>query len=223
MLKWFILFTLVIGRLSSQQSPRAINSTGLWSKYNLVVKPNLSLPVTTAKTTTASSVIESKYATLEIPDVEDDDEDEEEDDDDDDDDSAEDDVEEVVKDEEAEDYEVEDADAGHSTVNKYTHNKHRPHSHRPVHVSDSATTTQRSQKIPSSHLKKAKKKGKSHKKIKGLKKLKKYMLPLLLAYKLKFFTLVPLLLGGLVLMVATTGFAGFFFALFAVGVGLKKD
>uniref|UniRef100_A0A146KVD0 Uncharacterized protein n=1 Tax=Lygus hesperus TaxID=30085 RepID=A0A146KVD0_LYGHE len=60
-------------------------------------------------------------------------------------------------------------------------------------------------------------------KIKGLKKLRKYMLPLLLAYKLKFFTLVPLLLGGLILIVASTGFAGFFFALFAVGVGLKKD
>ena len=60
-----------------------------------------------------------------------------------------------------------------------------------------------------------------HIKIKHFKKLKKFMLPLLLAYKLKFFTLVPLLLGGLVLIVATTGFAGFFFALFAVGLGLK--
>ncbi|BES96523.1 Hypothetical protein NTJ_09334 [Nesidiocoris tenuis] len=68
-----------------------------------------------------------------------------------------------------------------------------------------------------------KQKGVKKYKIKGLKKLRKYMLPLLLAYKLKFFTLVPLLLGGLVLIVASTGFAGFFFALFAVGVGLKKD
>lgn len=68
-----------------------------------------------------------------------------------------------------------------------------------------------------------KKKGKKHKpfKVKDFKKLKKFMLPLLLAYKLKFFTLVPLMLGGLVLIVATTGFAGFFFALFAVGLGLK--
>lgn len=68
-----------------------------------------------------------------------------------------------------------------------------------------------------------KKKGKKSKpfKVKDFKKLKKFMLPLLLAYKLKFFTLVPLMLGGLVLIVATTGFAGFFFALFAVGLGLK--
>ncbi|XP_050437127.1 transcription initiation factor TFIID subunit 11 [Adelges cooleyi] len=68
-----------------------------------------------------------------------------------------------------------------------------------------------------------KKHGKKHKpfKVKDFKKLKKFMLPLLLAYKLKFFTLVPLMLGGLVLIVATTGFAGFFFALFAVGLGLK--
>lgn len=68
-----------------------------------------------------------------------------------------------------------------------------------------------------------KKKGKKSKpfKVKDFKKLRKFMLPLLLAYKLKFFTLVPLMLGGLVLIVATTGFAGFFFALFAVGLGLK--
>lgn len=59
-------------------------------------------------------------------------------------------------------------------------------------------------------------------KVKGMKKLQKFMLPLLLAYKLKFLTLVPLLLGGLVLIVATTGFAGFFFALFAVGLGMKQ-
>ncbi|KAI5694218.1 hypothetical protein M8J75_012918 [Diaphorina citri] len=58
-------------------------------------------------------------------------------------------------------------------------------------------------------------------KVKDFKKLKKFMLPLLLAYKLKFFTMVPLLLGGLVLIVGTTGFAGFFFALFAVGLGLR--
>ncbi|KAF6208870.1 hypothetical protein GE061_014612 [Apolygus lucorum] len=73
------------------------------------------------------------------------------------------------------------------------------------------------------HQKGHKGKGVKKYKIKGLKKLRKYMLPLLLAYKLKFFTLVPLLLGGLILIVASTGFAGFFFALFAVGVGLKKD
>ncbi|RZF48329.1 hypothetical protein LSTR_LSTR010292 [Laodelphax striatellus] len=76
--------------------------------------------------------------------------------------------------------------------------------------------------------KKKKKKGGKKKKKKGqfkmkhLKKLKKYMFPLLLAYKLKFFTLIPLMLGGLVLIVGTTGFAGFFFALFAIGLSLQK-
>nr|XP_018896295.1 PREDICTED: proline-, glutamic acid- and leucine-rich protein 1 [Bemisia tabaci] len=70
--------------------------------------------------------------------------------------------------------------------------------------------------------KRKRKRGKKNSlKLKDFKKLKKFMLPLLLAYKLKFFTLVPLLLGGLVLIVGTTGFAGFFFALFAVGLGLK--
>lgn len=67
-----------------------------------------------------------------------------------------------------------------------------------------------------------KKKNKGHFKIKHFKKLKKYMFPLLLAYKLKFLMLIPLLLGGLVLIVGTTGFAGFFFALFAIGLSLQK-
>lgn len=71
--------------------------------------------------------------------------------------------------------------------------------------------------------KRVKKKSKKYLKVKDFKKLKKFMLPLLLAYKLKFFTLIPLLLGGLVLIVGTTGFAGFFFALFAVGLGLQKN
>lgn len=48
------------------------------------------------------------------------------------------------------------------------------------------------------------------------------MLPLLLAYKLKYFALVPLLVGGLVLLVGATGLAGFFFALFAAVMGLQK-
>ncbi|XP_075210474.1 uncharacterized protein LOC142317809 [Lycorma delicatula] len=67
-----------------------------------------------------------------------------------------------------------------------------------------------------------KKKKKKGYKSKHLKKLKKYMFPLLLAYKLKFFTLIPLMLGGLVLIVGSTGFAGFFFALFAIGLSLQK-
>ncbi|XP_049880446.1 uncharacterized protein LOC126376940 [Pectinophora gossypiella] len=57
---------------------------------------------------------------------------------------------------------------------------------------------------------------------KGKKQLTKYMLPLLLAYKLKYFALVPLLIGGLVLLVGATGLAGFFFALFAAVMGLQK-
>lgn len=54
------------------------------------------------------------------------------------------------------------------------------------------------------------------------KKLKKYMLPLLLAYKMKYFALVPVMIGGLVLLVGATGMAGFFFALFAAVMGLQK-
>lgn len=67
--------------------------------------------------------------------------------------------------------------------------------------------------------------GKGHKK-KGHKlkpkKYAKYMLPLLLAYKLKFFSLIPVMIGGLVLLVGATGLAGFFFALFAAVMGLQK-
>lgn len=48
------------------------------------------------------------------------------------------------------------------------------------------------------------------------------MLPLLLAYKLKFFAMIPLMMGGLVLLVGATGMAGFFFALFAAVMGLQK-
>ncbi|CAH1154265.1 unnamed protein product [Phaedon cochleariae] len=54
------------------------------------------------------------------------------------------------------------------------------------------------------------------------KKFKKFMLPLLLAYKLKFFTLIPVLIGGLILLTGATGLAGFFFALFAAVMGLKS-
>ncbi|XP_021203609.2 uncharacterized protein LOC105841625 [Bombyx mori] len=66
-----------------------------------------------------------------------------------------------------------------------------------------------------------KSKNKKKKKLKT-KKLKKYMLPLLLAYKMKYFALVPVMIGGLVLLVGATGLAGFFFALFAAVMGLQK-
>lgn len=59
-------------------------------------------------------------------------------------------------------------------------------------------------------------------KFKVKKKFKKFLLPLLLAYKLKFFTLIPVLIGGLVLLTGATGLAGFFFALFAAVMGLKS-
>ncbi|KPJ03627.1 hypothetical protein RR46_04239 [Papilio xuthus] len=54
------------------------------------------------------------------------------------------------------------------------------------------------------------------------KKMTKYMMPLLLAYKLKYFALVPVMIAGLVLLVGATGLAGFFFALFAAVMGLQK-
>ncbi|KAJ8709505.1 hypothetical protein PYW08_009509 [Mythimna loreyi] len=54
------------------------------------------------------------------------------------------------------------------------------------------------------------------------KKLKKYMLPLLLAYKMKYFALVPVMIAGLILLIGATGLAGFFFALFAAVMGLQK-
>lgn len=60
------------------------------------------------------------------------------------------------------------------------------------------------------------------KKKKYRKKFKKFLLPLLLAYKLKFFTLIPVFIGMLVLLTGATGLAGFFFALFAAVMGLKS-
>lgn len=58
-------------------------------------------------------------------------------------------------------------------------------------------------------------------KLRFRKKYKRFLLPLLLAYKLKFFTLIPVLIGGLCLLVGATGTAGFFFALFAATISLK--
>ncbi|XP_037912439.1 uncharacterized protein LOC119652404 isoform X2 [Hermetia illucens] len=59
--------------------------------------------------------------------------------------------------------------------------------------------------------------------VKVKKKFKKFLLPLLIAYKLKFLTLIPVLLGGLLLLAGSTGLAGFFFALFAAVMSLKGD
>lgn len=42
-----------------------------------------------------------------------------------------------------------------------------------------------------------------------------------MAYKLKFIALIPVLLGGLILLKGTTLLAGFFFSLFAAVLGLK--
>ncbi|XP_020707896.2 uncharacterized protein LOC110116985 [Athalia rosae] len=52
-------------------------------------------------------------------------------------------------------------------------------------------------------------------------KMTQFMLPLLVAYKLKFAALIPVLLGGMSLLASTTALAGFFFALFAAVLGLK--
>lgn len=61
--------------------------------------------------------------------------------------------------------------------------------------------------------------GRKVKKVK--KKFKKFLMPLLLAYKLKYMALIPLLIGGLILLVGSTGMAGFFFALFTAVMSLK--
>ncbi|KAH8402762.1 hypothetical protein KR215_010279, partial [Drosophila sulfurigaster] len=63
--------------------------------------------------------------------------------------------------------------------------------------------------------------GRKLKKLK--KKIQKLLLPLLFAYKLKFLTLIPVLIGGLTLLVGTTGLAGFFFALFTAVMSLKTS
>lgn len=62
-----------------------------------------------------------------------------------------------------------------------------------------------------------------HRKHRIRKQYKKFMLPLLIAYKLKFFTLVPVIISGLILLAGSTGMAGFFFALFAAVISLKHS
>lgn len=53
------------------------------------------------------------------------------------------------------------------------------------------------------------------------KKYKANILPLLVAYKLKFFTLIPVLIAGLVLLTGSNGLAGFFFAMFFAALSFK--
>lgn len=48
------------------------------------------------------------------------------------------------------------------------------------------------------------------------------MLALLMAYKMKLMALVPILVGGVILLTSTTALAGFFFALFAAVLGLRS-
>ena len=65
--------------------------------------------------------------------------------------------------------------------------------------------------------------GRDKKKLKKFKKkYKKFLFPLLIAYKLKFFALIPVMIAGLTLLVGSTGLAGFFFALFAAVMALKE-
>ena len=65
-------------------------------------------------------------------------------------------------------------------------------------------------------------KNKGHKEVKVQRKYKKFMMPMLIAYKMKFFTLIPMMMAGLVLLLKTAGTAGFFFALFAAAMAMKK-
>jgi hypothetical protein len=46
-------------------------------------------------------------------------------------------------------------------------------------------------------------------------------MPLLIAYKLKFIAVVPVLLSAVVLLAGSTAMAGFFFALFAAAITNK--
>jgi len=48
------------------------------------------------------------------------------------------------------------------------------------------------------------------------------MLPLLIAYKIKFFVLVPVIIMGLLMMVKMAGMTGFFFAMMASVMGYKE-
>jgi hypothetical protein len=49
------------------------------------------------------------------------------------------------------------------------------------------------------------------------------LMPLLIAYKLKFVTMAPLFIAAIVLLAGSTGFAGFFLALFVAAVAQNRD
>lgn len=50
----------------------------------------------------------------------------------------------------------------------------------------------------------------------------KLLLPLLIAYKLKFFALIPIGIAALILLSGSAGLAGFFFALFSAVLSAKQ-
>lgn len=52
-------------------------------------------------------------------------------------------------------------------------------------------------------------------------RFRKFLVPLLMAYKLKFFTMIPMIIGGLVLLTGSAGMTGFFFALFTAVLSMK--
>lgn len=52
-------------------------------------------------------------------------------------------------------------------------------------------------------------------------RFRKFLIPLLMAYKLKFFTLIPMIISGLVLLTGSAGMSGFFFALFTAVLSMK--
>lgn len=96
---------------------------------------------------------------------------------------------------------------------KKKHHKHK-HGHGHGH------STKKKMKYVKKIIEKYKNKG--HKEVKVQRKYKKFMMPMLIAYKMKFFTLIPMMMAGLVLLMKTAGIAGFFFALFAAAMAIKK-
>lgn len=52
-------------------------------------------------------------------------------------------------------------------------------------------------------------------------RFRKFLIPLLMAYKLKFFTMIPMFISGLVLLTGSAGMTGFFFALFTAVLSMK--
>lgn len=56
----------------------------------------------------------------------------------------------------------------------------------------------------------------------GRGKMDQMLLSLLVAYKMKFLALIPTLIGSIVLLLASNALVGFFFALFATAVSIKR-